>query len=166
MQRRLQNQTHLKKDVLHWTVEWIIHPMASATAATAASQVQSPRTVRIITINEDLALQDALQQHQAQLQIKSNALNNVQLLIQQVPLKTYAVVSTSVTLQEALRDRTVIEFPTIQVVPKERVSEFSIALQEVNNEEEEDANNDSTQSSALTSQISPNPKKILLEKGC
>lgn len=163
MQRRLQNQTHLKKDIFHWTVEWTIHdrndvvgndkknvkePPQAATPATISTK-KSPRVVRL-SISEELTLPQAMQQHRAELHIDTTATNNnnngIRLLIKQIPLKTYAVVwsiddndddnaqttsGTIPTLRDVLKDRTVIEFPTIEVVPYQRLSEFPLGVQEV-----------------------------------
>eukprot|EP00977_Amphora_coffeiformis_P010404 scaffold2433_cov159-Amphora_coffeaeformis.AAC.1 len=159
MQRRLQNTTHLKKDVLHWTVEWIFHHSVSNTAeektttTISSSATTTPTsTVHVITLNESTQLQKAMEHSQLpqwQSRLERNngstavttatAENDVKLLIKQIPLKTYAVISPSAMLRDVLKERAVIEFPTIEVVPMERLKEFPIALQEVVVPEPEDA---------------------------
>ena len=149
MQRRLQNQTHFKKDVLYWTVEWIIHSEAAAAAATTTTAASGdkdssdkcstppppPRVIRV-TICESAPLQQAWQQQvMPQLLETKNYLTTAKFLLKQIPRQTYTVVSSSTTLQEALANRTVIEFPTIEVVPAGRLKDFCVALQEVQDAE-------------------------------
>ena len=148
MQRRLQNTTQLKKDVLYWTVEWIFHPRTAAGTGSAAQEkttTMTPTTVHVVTLPESTQLQKAMEHPQLPQRQRIMARNdsttatslgmvagdNVKLLIKQKPLKTYAVLSPSATLRDVLTERTVIEFPTIEVVPVERLREFLIALQEV-----------------------------------
>lgn len=136
MQRRLHNQTHLKKDVLYWTIEWIFHSVGDAVTA------EKPASVHI-TFDESTELRVALEHPQLQRHMLANGITvtteNVKFLIQQIPLKSYAVISPSSTLRDVLKDRTVIEFPTIEIVPPERIQDFSIDLQEVQSADTEDA---------------------------
>ena len=164
MQRRQLNQTHVKKDVLHWTVEWIFHHPTTTTAKEGETSAATTQTVRV-TLNESTELQKALMEHpQLQRQITTannidtlGAAGNVKLLIKQIPLKTYAVISLSSTLRDVLKERTVIEYPTIEVVPMECLEEFTIALQEVKGEEEtkdtDDKSSDERQPVEASSEI-------------
>jgi len=166
MQRRLQNTTHLKKDVIHWTVEWIFHhPMSTGSTAqkkektttTTSASMQTPTTtVQLITLPESTQLLQAMEHPQLLQQQRKVATNDaataslvtensVKLLIKQIPHKTYTVLSSSATLRDILKERTVIEFPTIEVVPVERLNEFHISLQEVVLEERPPVSDDAAQ---------------------
>jgi hypothetical protein len=110
---------------MHWTVEWKIY---------ADNPAAAPRIVRT-TVSEQTVLRDALPS--AAVQGQDAGLLHV--LIQQIPRATYATLSLDSTLREALVDRTMIEFPTLCLVTLVRLSEFSLAVQSVDLEEEEKA---------------------------
>lgn len=147
MQRRLQNQTHVKKDILYWTVEFLIHasPTTSTTTKTSIGDKSTcqPQTVRL-TVAETTTLQLALKQ-QVQPQVpRSVTLDTMELLIKQIPGKTYAILSRTESLREILAHRNVIEFPTIELVPKERLSEFPLQVMITTDDKEQEEVDEAT----------------------
>ena len=112
MDRHKQNQSHLKKadQSIYWSVEWKM---------LGASKGQK-EDIKTDLVKESIVLREVCP-----------AKDGTTVLLRQIPGTAFAKVSLDVTLREALRDRTVIEYPTFLVVPNERLQEFSLTLEEL-----------------------------------
>jgi hypothetical protein len=151
LERHKSNKSHLKKDVLYWTVEWRIHqsPMTTTTTATesttpreskARSITHAPARVLLSKISEQTIVRLAIQQVEPSVSTTSGGddvkdWSNYSLLLKRLPCPShqplYVKISDTSTLATALKDMTVIEYPTIEVVPASRSAEFPLAIQDV-----------------------------------
>jgi len=116
--------------VIHWTVEWRIHP-----PSTNSGVGDVARTCRQ-QVSERKALRDCISSVVAQSIGDSGAANidsTYSLLIKRLPCPsnrpTYVELSRDATLEMALKDMTVIEYPTIEVVPPSRLPDFPRSIE-------------------------------------
>jgi hypothetical protein len=151
LERHKSNTSHIKKDVLYWTVEWRIHtPAATPTTATAiegtahpdsaesmdrSSSKSPPARVLLSKISEQTIVRQAIQQVELSKLSDDEDWSNYSLLLKRLPCPShqpvYVEVSDTASLATALKDMTVIEYPTIEVVPASRSTEFPRAIQDV-----------------------------------
>jgi hypothetical protein len=158
LERHKSNKSHLKKDVLYWTVEWRIHQSLTTTAAatesttptesTARSSASTLPPVRVLLskISEQTIVRQAIQQVEPSEKSSSTTVDsedikdwsNYSLLLKRLPCPShqpyYVKISDASTLASALKDMTVIEYPTIEVVPVSRSAEFPLAIQDMSGE--------------------------------
>jgi hypothetical protein len=155
LERHKSNKSHLKKDVLYWTVEWRIHETPTTTTTTTAiaatesttpkeSSTLPPARVLLSKISEQTIVRQAIQQVEPSEKASSTNTadsedvkdwSNYSLLLKRLPCPShqpfYVEISDTSTLATALKDMTVIEYPTIEVVPASRSAEFPLAIQDV-----------------------------------
>lgn len=142
LDRHKSNKSHLKKDVLYWTVEWRIHPSMMTGAAKfitnpTESSTRPPARVLLSKISEQTIVRQAIQQVESSESSTSDIKDwsNYSLLLKRLPCPShqpsYVEISDTATLATALKDMTVIEYPTIEVVPVSRSGEFPLAIQDM-----------------------------------
>ena len=162
LERHKSNKSHLKKDVLYWTVEWRIHSLTTTTTTATASEAsatatesptesaarsssRSPARVLLSKISEQTIVRQAIQQVEPSEKSSSTTCtadsedvkdwSNYSLLLKRLPCPShqpyYVKISDTSTLASALKDMTVIEYPTIEVVPASRSAEFPLAIQDM-----------------------------------
>jgi hypothetical protein len=158
LERHKSNKSHLKKDVLYWTVEWRIHSPATTIAAAAttafttptdapksmtSTSTHPPARVLLSKISEQTIVRNAIQQVESSKSIPSTSdgddsvkdWSNYSLLLKRLPCPShqpfYVEISDTATLASAIKDMTVIEYPTIEVVPVSRSAEFPLAIQDM-----------------------------------
>ena len=128
--------------VWYWTVEWVVYsspPTINDTTTPGDTQNAASPPFRIFTtVIETTRVKEALGSALSQIerQTPQTQLTPYRLLIQQIPQHLYALVDGNETLRDVLQDRTVIEFPTLHVVPASRLSEFALAVTEVNEDKQ------------------------------
>jgi hypothetical protein len=117
MQRRKANLSYIKKDAIHWKVDFRIHSLQ------LSLDIQSRK------LSEQTILWDILQ---------SLDLGSCQYhyLMQKLPSPSnrpcfIELCDQQATLQDILKGMTIIEYPTIDVVPASRLAEFPKAIEEV-----------------------------------
>lgn len=118
MLRHKSNKSHVKKDTIYWNVEWNLHPLESKEPVAKYTSLVAETTL-IIKALESLDLRST----------------DVSLLIKRLPAPSnqpkYNLISDDMTLQLALKDMTVIEYPTIEIVPRSRLSEFPQVIEAI-----------------------------------
>lgn len=119
MQRRKANLSYIKKDLIHWKVDFRIHSLQPAL----------PVDIQARKLSETTVLWDILQA----LDLGSC---HYHYLIQKLPCPSnrpcfIELCDQQATLQDILKGRTIIEYPTIDVVPASRLAEFPKAFEEV-----------------------------------
>lgn len=121
MQRHATNTTwyHIKTDTIYWKVDLNIHD----------ADTNTQRLVSISKFDENATLQDEI--------VNKAGLNNTEhhLLLKQLPCPSnqprFVELDRQTTLKNALRDQTVIEYPTIEVVPTKALQKFPRTIQEM-----------------------------------
>jgi hypothetical protein len=143
LERHKSNKSHLKKDVLYWTVEWRIHQSLTTTTATTETESTVARNssthpsarALLSKISEQTIVRQALQHVEPLLLDIKESWSDYSLLLKRLPCPShqpfYVEISDTATLASALKDMTVIEYPTIEVVPVSRSAEFPLAIQDV-----------------------------------
>lgn len=119
MERHKQNQTRIRNKNIFWTVEWRVYPDTGQAKSTTVHQ-----------ISETAILWDELCQlvsNGDQRLAKHSFLLKNELSPANAP--KYTLVSSSSTLANALMDQTIIEFPSIHIVPPCRLEEFPLSIQ-------------------------------------
>jgi len=125
MQRHKLNKSYVKEDAIYWTVEWCVY-----SAKTNQPSVRQTTTL----VPESAIVEKALPTSIAPSQQYS-------FLMKKLPSPSnqpkYVQLSNTTTLAEALRDMTVIEYPTIDVVPLGRLDEFPRVIEEIQKQDTE-----------------------------
>ena len=122
MQRHATNTTwyHQKTDTMYWKVDLNIHE---------ADNTRSSRLVSIAKLDENATLGDELKKAFPSLN------TDYHLLLKQLPCPSnqprFIELDRETTLKNALRDQTIIEYPTIEVVPTQALPKFPRAIEEI-----------------------------------
>jgi hypothetical protein len=121
MQRHKSNTSwyHAKTDTFYWKVDFLIHDTSSPTRV-----LSLPKLSEHANLSEELA------------KALPDLSNNSHLLVKRLPCRSNSpsyieLDRKSSTLHTALQDMTVIEYPTIEVVPPELLDRFPRQIQEV-----------------------------------
>lgn len=123
MYRHKTNKSCVKNKVLHWTVDVVTHsirPTSSLSSVTSLDVCESVllRDIRAkITLESDGPPEEDCAILMKRLPCPSNA-------------PVYNRLDPSSTLADALRDMTVMEYPTLELVPPERLDDFCVAVQD------------------------------------
>lgn len=121
MERHKSNRSHIKSDKLVWTVEWILEGTGDA----------YKRKVMLVS-------EDSIVWEQCRERFLSFDDDSYTLLLKQLPCPanraTFVQISKSCTLETALKDMTVIEYPTIHVVHSSKLAEFPRAIEDITSE--------------------------------
>lgn len=123
MQRHETNTSwyQFKTDTIHWKVDLQIH---------SSDDNERAQVVSIQKVDENTSLVQVLSKS-----IPENDVNEYHLLLKKLPCPSnkplYVELDREVTLKAALRDKTIIEYPTIEVVPKAALQRFTRSIQEV-----------------------------------
>lgn len=124
MSRHKENRSFYNKKTnsISWTTEWFLYSGESSSTPTRG----------VLQLDEKAVLCSALQRDIPEL-AKKDALYYV--LLKKLPCPasrpTYVVVERTATLSEALQDMTIIEYPTIYIVPRCRKEQFPLAVEEM-----------------------------------
>jgi hypothetical protein len=137
MQRRKDNSSHIKKDIIYWKTEVRVH------------DPNEQPTVHFLKLSEQALLLEELQKlsmsagsEHAEMTAKALSGSTVERkmhwLIQKLPSPSnrpcYSELTDSqATLQSTLKGMTLIEYPTIEAVPDEMLCNFPRAIEEVPN---------------------------------
>lgn len=129
MTRHQSNLSYVKKDVIHWTVEFSWHgPDPNATA----------HKIILSQLCETSIVEDALLSHAKEMAMELVLLSPYKLLLKILPSKAnqrmYRELASRTTLKEALQHATVYEFPTIEIVPNTRWKDFALLIAEIKEE--------------------------------
>lgn len=116
MQRRTTNRSFAKGSVIHWTVEVCLHGVDKS--------IQRD----LIQVPDDMNLQDALTVAHFLLPAHHNVVTKKIPCPSRQPLYVQVDCRTN-HLANALQDLTVIEYPTLEVIPIERLAEFPLAIE-------------------------------------
>lgn len=136
LERHKSNTSHCKHDVLHWTVEWRIHPSTHTSSSSNDDDVNNS-SVRVVLskMTEEAIVHQAIQALAPSSTDESTDWSHYRLLLKRLPCPsnqaTFIDISADATLRTALADMTVIEYPTIEVVPAGRLDQFPRAIEEV-----------------------------------
>ena len=121
MQRHVSNTTwyHSKTNILYWKVDFVIHQDNNST-----------RIISIPKLDENANVTEELKKPWPQYT------NEHHLLLKRLPCPsnqpTYVELDRQTsTLKSALRNQTVIEYPTIELVPTTRLSQFPLSIEEL-----------------------------------
>lgn len=125
MSRNTMNKCHIRRqkagETLYWSVEWNIQEEDS-----------SKPTVKLATVAETAALRTVCGALESKIE-------NMALLIKQRRPDwsddKYVQLNIDGTLKEALEGLTLIEFPTIKVIPEQRLQEYPVMMQVVSSSE-------------------------------
>lgn len=143
MQRRKTNKSHVKNKLLHWTVEFVWHAEHTETKLNNSHPSNTKRWN--VTVDETCTLENAWKKA-LPLDLVPEEPDllwaNHSLLIKRLPCPAnaplYNRLEPTFVLADALRDMTVMEYPTIEMVPKERLADFPCAVQDVSPMEHEE----------------------------
>jgi hypothetical protein len=131
MERHKSNSSwyHAKTDTFYWKVDFLIH------AASQTSVLSIPKLSEHANLSEELA--------KALLPDVSNSTHH--LLVKRLPCRSNSpsyveLDRKSSTLHTALQNMTVIEYPTIEVVPRGLLDRFPLHIQEIKSEMRDEAN--------------------------
>lgn len=123
MQRNANNTTwhHYKTDTIHWKVDFVLH---------CQDDNKTARIVSIPKLDENTSLARALAPR-----IPELGSSEYHFLLKKLPCPSshplYVELDQESSLKSALRGQTVIEYPTIDVVPTAALSHFPRSIQEV-----------------------------------
>ena len=127
MARHQQNKSFVKKDTLHWTIEWRWHDgddddHADANGKDNPEKQQSPPQIQTTTVSETSVVGDVLRSLRwAGPQDDTTSSSNVSILRKRLPGRSdqpkYVEIAPTATVREALQHATVYEFPTLDLVP-------------------------------------------------
>jgi hypothetical protein len=135
MERRKSNQSHVRKQVIYWTAEWRRHVSATCDDGSQLSIAQplqqtlpgqsvQPQSLRTL-VCETAVLSDACQELFPSIDVDAHVL-----LMKRLPCPSnrpvYLTLNWKDSLATALQDRVVLEYPTIELVPKSMLSQFSL----------------------------------------
>ena len=137
MARRRTNTTYhfRKRDELHWRLEWIFH-VGDARIARIDEKVPETALLRDVYtahVKEmTLAIDDKTNMHPFKLPVDAENLNDESLGFLVVAekfdtpanAKLWHAISLQSTVADALRGKTVLEFPTFHVAPKSRSADY------------------------------------------
>ena len=124
MQRSQFNKSYAtRQGDLFWTVEWRIH---------SSNNDEAPQTLRTL-VKDKVMMDDALRQclnaHKLDMDMTAH-----HLLLKCIPCPAnqslYSELSRQFSLSTCLQDRTVVEFPTIEIVPHDRLAQFPLLVQD------------------------------------
>lgn len=129
LERHKTNHSYVKKGLLHWTIEWCVH----------SADAKEPTTrIRTKPASEERIVWDVLSQNADVAGGSSWNQSTHSLLIKQVPCPhnqpNYVLLSESATISSALSGSNVLEYPTIDVVPNSRLSEFPRSIESLDSE--------------------------------
>lgn len=133
MERHQMNQSCFTRDgVLQWSVEWCWHVETTnnettqqPTTPTLRRHTMTTTTTTVHNTAETSVVWEVLQKqalHQDLFSLQSNSIDhcNCSILLQRLPCPAnqpvYVEISRTATIAEALRDITVVEFPTFHIV--------------------------------------------------
>jgi len=129
MARHQQNKSFVKKNTLHWTIEWRWHggddddDRADANGKDKSEKQQSPPQTQTTTVSETSVVGDVLRSLRwaATQDDASSSSSNVSILRKRLPGRSdqpkYVEIAPTATVREALQHATVYEFPTLDLVP-------------------------------------------------
>lgn len=160
MERHKNNRSHVKKpsNVIFWTVEWRVHHCDRSSAAARASGTaessgktnsgigcrgdgrSSCRSLNI-EISEEASLRETLSSKvlpKVAFAPEEPGRGDYRLLMKRLPCRgdrpSFVELCDEATLGTSLRDMTVVEYPTIEVVPVSRLADFPVSIQELPSE--------------------------------
>ena len=147
MEKRKKNSTayKAKSDTIFWCVEWKFHPSflrsKSEHDLKFLQKINSNHNICILDrFSEKSILQQELSKHLKKFKdnvkmYNSFCLEDIHLFLKRLPCASnspkYIKINECLTLQECLNGSTVIEFPTIEVVPSNYIESFPTLLTEI-----------------------------------
>jgi hypothetical protein len=129
MDRHVKNTSylHIKTNVIYWKLEFELHDLMTP----------GQRMLTLPKVSEDAKLTD---EYIKATQDAVTEMSELRFLIKRLPCPSnkpvYVELEKELTLQQALRGRTVIEFPTILVVFSRDMHKFPLMIQEIENQTE------------------------------
>lgn len=134
LQRHKQNKSYSTREGgLFWTVEWRIHRHRHHHDDGDDKQSSLVVDTQLTLVKDDVELMEAWKQC-ALSSSTDVSLESHHMLLKRIPCPAnqplYIKLSQSSTLETWLRDMSVIEFPTIEMVPSARLDDFPLLVQE------------------------------------
>lgn len=127
MERHKRNKSGLRKNrELHWTVDWTL---------VATSSVGPPKTQSSL-VPETKSIRDALRDCIVDDALLIEYVCRIQKIPGRASSPKYIGLDMNASLGDALRGQTILEFPTIYIVPVKRQADFPLLLQEMDDEEQ------------------------------
>eukprot|EP00733_Pompholyxophrys_punicea_P000544 Pompholyxophrys_punicea_v1_NODE_162_length_3055_cov_4.636000.p1 type:complete len:375 gc:universal NODE_162_length_3055_cov_4.636000:2697-1573(-) len=154
MERRKNNRSIVQKNLLHWTVEWRIHRYDSISTTIESTTEESPASsdgtclVLRSTVCESTDVRVALETVFASFASSSSSsvgdrtlrrsdldFSGMAVLTKKLPCASssprFVRLSPSATLGAALRDMTIVEYPTLEVVPLDKLEDYPLVVREL-----------------------------------
>jgi hypothetical protein len=143
MERHKRNETCIRNKMIYWTVEWRLYPDHDAddqhdkhNSLGAVKTTTVAQTCETTVLFDELRRLLQLENADAQLLACHHSLLLKHELSPANAPKYSMVASSSATLADALTDQTIIEFPTVHVVPPTKLKDFPLLIQSINANDE------------------------------